>query len=64
MSFSFDKNLPSIEDRKKLSSTKMGGKKKTMKRSKKVARKKSRSKASKKAGSRGFFATLKKLAGF
>ena len=65
MSFTFDKNIPSIDDRKKLSSPKTATKKKAMKKSKKVSRKKSRAKASaKKAPAKGFFAKLKKLAGF
>ena len=66
MSFSFDKNLPSIDDRKKLSSAKPATKKKAMKKSKKVVRKKSRAKTAtaKKAPAKGFFAKLKKLAGF
>jgi hypothetical protein len=65
MSFTFDKNLPSIDDRKKLSSAKTATKKKAMKKSKKVVRKKSRAKpAAKKAPVKGFFAKLKKLAGF
>lgn len=67
MSFSFERTVPTIEDRKSLSVSKSGASKKRSKSRSKKARsrkvKKVARKAPKAAKSRGFFSTLKRLAG-